>query len=946
MWVFDRKTLRFLAVNHAAIHQYGYTEQEFLAATIADIRPAEEIPALLADVETRDSGLQAPGVWRHRRKNGSLIDVDIVAHSIAYRGAEAMLVAAYDITERKQFAEMLKDSESKYRVLFEGSADACWLLDDKGFVDCNSAALAMFGYSTKSEFTNPVDFSPANQPDGTPSRTAVEQKIAAALLKGKETFEWSCLRKNGEIFSTEVSLACLTLGGRPMMTATARDITHRKKTEEALEFSSELLKAESESTIDGILAVDESNRIILANEQFGRHFNIPKEILQSGDDPVVLRHVTDQVEDPKAFLERVQYLYQHPDEKSTDEVRLKNGKTFERYSGPLAASNGRQHGRVWYFHDITKRKKAEAALVQAERKYRMLFESAVVGIFRATADGRPLNVNRALARMHGYNSPEELLEAISDAGKQLFVDPSRMAELQRAAARGGAIHNAEVEIYCKDHSKRWILVNLQAELDDSGRVLFFNGTTEDITARKAAEDRVQFLAYFDALTGLPNRALMNDRLAQALAAARRRSEKVAVLFLDLDRFKLVNDSLGHTVGDLLLNEVAKRIKGCTRQQDTVSRIGGDEFVIVLTGADEVSVIASRVARALTATFEVKGHSLSTSCSIGISMFPDHGDDGETLIKYADQAMYCAKESGRNAIRFFSSDMNRQITERTALENDLRRALDKGEFFLVYQPQIVTASGELAGFEALIRWRHPQLGLVSPDKFISVAENTGLILPIGEWVIKTACAQARKWLDQGLLNVPVAVNVSAVQFRQTEFCEVIKRALASSGLPAQYLELELTESLLLTNQDVVLSVLQQLKEMGLNLAIDDFGTGYSSLSYLRQFRVNKLKIDRSFIREITTNADDAAITTAIINMAKSLNLTVIAEGVEDESQFEFLRAHQCDEIQGYYTGKPGTATEVADILLNLSYASWRADSASAAGVAVSGLPSCGAVETVF
>ena len=658
MWVFDRNTLRFLAVNPAAIRQYGYTEQEFLAATIADIRPAEDIPALLADVKKRESGLQEPGIWRHRKKNGSLFDVEVVTHQIVYRGLDAVMVAANDITVRKQ---------------------------------------------------------------------------------------------------------------------------------------------------------------------------------------------------------------------------------------------------------------AETAMLQAEQKYRSIFENAVVGIFQASVHGRPLSVNRAMAQMHGYDSPEELLQAVSNAA-QLFVDPSRMAELHKAAMTGARVHNAEVEIYCRDHSRRWILVNLQAERDAAGNILFINGTTEDITARKVAEERVQFLAYFDALTGLPNRALMRDRLAQAMASARRKHERVAVLFLDLDRFKLINDSLGHTVGDLLLKEVAARIKGCTRECDTVARIGGDEFVVVLTGVHEASEIASRVAASLSDTFEVKGHSLATSCSIGISLFPDHGNDGETLIKYADQAMDSAKESGRNAIRFFSSEMNRRLTERAALENDLRRALDREEFFLVYQPQIETASGELAGFEALLRWRHPDLGLVPPDKFIGIAENTGLILPIGEWVIHAACTQARAWLDQGLLRVPVAVNVSAVQFRQSEFCEVIKRALARSGLPPQFLELELTESLLLTNQDVMLSVLQELRELGLKLAIDDFGTGYSSLSYLKQFRVNKLKIDRSFIREVTTNADDAAITTAIIHMAKNLNLTVVAEGVEDKSQFDFLRALKCDEIQGYYFSRPETASAIAEKFL--------------------------------
>jgi diguanylate cyclase (GGDEF)-like protein/PAS domain S-box-containing protein len=787
MWVFERATLRFLAVNRAAINQYGYTEHEFLDATIADIRPTEDIPAMLADVEKRGVGLQEPGIWRHRRKNGSLLDVEIAAHSIDYRGAKAELVAATDITERKQ-------------------------------------------------------------------------------------------------------------------------------AEKNLAFTSELLKAASESTNDGILAVDESNRIILANRQFRQHFDIPEAILESKDDRVVLAYVVDQVKNPDAFIEKVNYLYQHPSEKSTDEFSLKNGKTFERDSGPLRAPDGNHHGRVWYFHDITKRKQAQESLLSAEQKYRALFENSVVGIFRAMPDGRPVNVNLALAHIHGYDSPEELLKSVSDVGSQLFVDSRRMADLHRIVVQGGIVRNAEAEVYCKDGSTKWISVNLQAERDEIGNVLFVNGTTEDITARKLAEERVQFLAYFDTLTGLPNRALMNDRLAHALDTARRRNEKIAVLFLDLDRFKLINDSLGHGVGDLLLKDVAERLRGCTRDQDTVSRIGGDEFVILVTGVEDASGIASRMADALTAPFEVNGHSLTVSCSIGISIFPEHAQDRETLVRYADQAMYCAKESGRNAVRIFNADMNSRLIERASLESDLRRAIEREEFFLVYQPQVFIETGELAGFEALIRWRHPQLGLVLPDKFIGLAENTGLILPIGEWVLNAACSQARRWVDEGRLKVPVAVNVSAVQFRQMEFCRRISEVLEKNGLPPQYLELELTESLLLTNQDVVLSVLQKLKEIGLHLAIDDFGTGYSSLSYLRQFSVNKLKIDRSFIREVTTNGNGAAITTAIINMAKSLNLTVIAEGVEDESQFEFLRANKCDEIQGYYISKPGTANEIANRFL--------------------------------
>jgi diguanylate cyclase (GGDEF)-like protein/PAS domain S-box-containing protein len=570
--------------------------------------------------------------------------------------------------------------------------------------------------------------------------------------------------------------------------ATFDNITERKRAEESLLFKTALLEAQAETTIDGILVVDESDRIVLANKQFGSQFGIPDEVLSTRDDQVVLKHVTDKVEHPNAFVERVKYLNSHRDEKSRDELRFKNGKIFDRYSAPLVDSKSRYRGRIWYFRDITD--------------------------------------------------------------------------------------------------------------------------------RTLAEDRVQYLAYYDALTGLPNRTLLQDRLAKALAGARRQMDEVAVLFLDLDRFKDINDSLGHAVGDLLLQEVAERLKKRGRENDTVARLGGDEFLITLThvrDAPDAAVAAERLMDAMAAEFVVQGHSLNVSCSIGISIFPEHGADCETLIKNADAAMYRAKESGRNNFRFFTEDMNAQVVERLALGNSLRLALDNKELSLVYQPQMDIATGRIAGLEALLRWQHPEIGLVPPDKFIRIAENSGLIVPIGEWVLRTACAQARKWQDEGLPAVSVAVNVSAVQFRQEDFCELIRRVLRETGLAPQYLELELTESLLLANADVMLSVVEELKAIGVTLAIDDFGTGYSNFNYLRRVQVSKLKIDRSFIRDVAVKPDDAAITTAIISMAKSLNLKVIAEGVENEAQMSFLRAHQCDEIQGYYFSKPLAVDKVADKL---------------------------------
>ncbi|MFY9702530.1 MAG: EAL domain-containing protein, partial [Terriglobales bacterium] len=563
--------------------------------------------------------------------------------------------------------------------------------------------------------------------------------------------------------------------------------------------------------------------------------------------------------------------------------------------------------------DVTERKRSEEELYRAHQMLQTLLNTIPQRVFWKDRNCSYVGCNRAFATDAGLNDPAEII------GKSDFdLVWSETAEVYRTddklVMEQGSAKLGYEEIQDRpDGGRVWLRTSKLPLSDREGKVTGVIGTYEDITDRKVAEDRVQYLAYYDALTGLPNRALLQDRLAKALASARRRKDRVALLFLDLDRFKDINDSLGHSVGDLLLQEVAERLKKWSREQDTVARVGGDEFVIVLTAAKDgadAAVAAERLVHAMSAAIVVQGRTLSVGCSLGISIFPEHGADSETLIKNADAAMYCAKENGGHNFKFFTDDMNAQAVERLTLENGLRLALDKKELFLVYQPQMNIATGKIIGLEALLRWQHPTLGLVPPDKFIRIAENCGLIMPIGEWVLMTACSQARKWQDEGLPALSVAVNVSAVQFRQEGFCETIRRVLQETRLAPPYLELELTESLLLTNADVTHSVIRELKEMGITLAIDDFGTGYSSFSYLRQFRVSKLKIDQLFIRDVATNPDDAAITAAIISMAKSLHLKVIAEGVEDEAQMSFLRAHQCDEIQGYYFSKPLAVDKVA------------------------------------
>jgi diguanylate cyclase (GGDEF)-like protein/PAS domain S-box-containing protein len=581
---------------------------------------------------------------------------------------------------------------------------------------------------------------------------------------------------------------------------------------------------------------------------------------------------------------------------------------------PVRAESGEITHFVAIKQDVTTRKAIAEALLHAQEKYRGLVEDAVVGIFQATPDGRIITANAAMARMHGYDSPQQLMSEVSDAATQLFVNPNQLQEISRLLEKNEVAHDVEVEVNRRDGTRAWLLGNLRAVRGRDGRIVRHEGTVQDITERKAAEKQVQYLAYYDALTGLPNRTLFRDRLTKALASARRRKEKVALLFFDLDRFKTINDSLGHSVGDLLLKEVAERLKGWAREQDTVARLGGDEFVVVLTGIKEVAdiaVAANRILNMMATEFAIQGQLLRVTCSLGISVFPDHGPDAEALLKSADAAMYYAIDKGGNNFQFFTQDMNARAMERLTLENSLRLALEREELFLVYQPQVDLPTGAIVGAEALLRWRHPQMGLVPPSKFIAIAENSGLMLPFGEWVLKTACAQARQWQDQGLPPLPIAVNVSAVQFRHERFLEVVREVLEESGLAPQYLELELTESLLLSSADVTLSLLRQLHGMGLRLSIDDFGTGYSSLSYLRHFPVYKLKIDRSFMQNITVSTDNAAVTAAIINLARSLNLKVLAEGVENEEQMFFLRAHNCDEVQGYYFSHPLAASDFAE-----------------------------------
>jgi diguanylate cyclase (GGDEF)-like protein/PAS domain S-box-containing protein len=542
-----------------------------------------------------------------------------------------------------------------------------------------------------------------------------------------------------------------------------------------------------------------------------------------------------------------------------------------------------------------------------------VFEHSKEGILVTDANKKITSVNKSFTEITGF-TPEEAIgqnPRLLASGRH---DAAFFKQVWEALATTGSWQG---ELWNRRKSGEIYPESLTiiSVKGDAGAVINYIGIFGDISERKLAEERIQQLAHYDVLTGLPNRLLFSDRLEQSLINAQRNQSKVALLFLDLDRFKQINDTLGHDIGDALLKMVAQRLISCVREQDTLSRQGGDEFIAVLPDADiaGAELVAAKMLDAIIQPYLINQHEFRISSSIGIAVYPDQAQDAESLIKYADVAMYQAKDSGRNKYLRFDPSMNASSHERLQLENGLRTAVDRQELRLYYQPQIDLIDGRIIGCEALVRWQHPELGMISPATFIPLAEETGLIMPISDWVLEEALRQARVWRDAGLPEITVAVNLSALQFRQRILNEQVGALLKKYKLPPHVLDLELTESILMQGIDSALSMLHELSIMGVGLSIDDFGTGYSSLSYLKRFPIQKLKIDQSFVRDITTDSNDATMVKTIILMAHSLKLHVIAEGVETEAQADFLRASGCEQAQGYLFGRPVAADEFTKLL---------------------------------
>ena len=867
MWVYEIDSLCFIAVNDAAIRHYGYTREEFIGMRV--------------------SGIDVDG--RHRRKDGSLIDVEITSFELLFTERRSRLVIAQDVTERQRAQELLRESEERYRNVVELSPDAVFVHQDGKLIFVNTAAVKLVGASSAEELVG-GDIMHLVHPD---FRTTVRSRLKV-LSRGREVplIEEKFLQLDGTPIDVEVAAISFQVDGKPAIQVVARDISERKAFEESLRQSEMRYRDLFENANDIVYTHDLDGRITSMNlaglratgYSLDEVLSMNIQQLISPDD---LRKIEGETNAASYEID----------------ILAKDGRRIPvEVNTRLVFRDGRKVGVQGIARDVTERKSNEA-------RFRLLFERNLAGVFRSTFDGKILECNDAMARIFGYERREELIDA---AALDLYFDADDRDRYLSKLREQRSLTNIEMRMKRRDGRPVWVLENVALlEGPARGDSEIIEGTIIDVTDRKTAHEQIEWQAYHDALTRLPNRLLFRDRITIALARAKRSGRLSAVMFLDLDQFKLVNDTLGHTVGDGLLQAVADRLVNCVRAEDTVARMGGDEFTILLSDIGDrraAATVAQKVLDSIGQPLDVDRHELFVTTSIGISMFPEDGADAETLLKNADRAMYRAKEAGRNNYQFVTAAAIEGAAERLSLENSLHHAFERQEFVVHYQPMIELATGRVVGAEALIRWNHPDFGIMPPDEFIPIAEETRLIIPMGEWVLRTACRQMKLWHDAGHSSLRIAVNLSPRQFQQRDLTTMIERVLRETSFPANHLDLEITETTAMQNAELSLSIMKRLKEMGIRISIDDFGTGYSSLNYLKRFPIDTVKIDQGFVRDLSTGSSDAAIISAVISMARALRLRVVAEGVETEEQLAFLQREQCAEIQGFLYSQPLPAAE--------------------------------------
>ncbi|MDO9385687.1 MAG: EAL domain-containing protein [Thiobacillus sp.] len=811
-------------------------------------------------------------------------------------------------------AEIL-DAQHNLKATLDALPDLVWLKNTDGvYLSCNPMFERFFG-AREAAIVGKSDYDFVDRAQADFFREHDRQ----AMLSGNPIIneEWLTFVEDGSrrLFET-IKTPMLDGEGRPTgVLGISRDITKRAQAEQA--FLQSRQQAQQYLNVAGVMliAINAEGRVQLVNrkgcEMLGaaeadilgkdwvEHF-LP-ERMRNGVRASIIQMLAGEIPLVEYMENAILTCGGEEREVAWHNAVLRD--ETDRISGVLASGE-----------DITERKRAEQALRDSRERLQLLLDSMAEAVYGVDFEGNFTFVNRTFLRLMGYQDENEVLGKNSHALiHHSYVDgshyPENECKMYRAYLSNQSI-NVTDEVFWRKDGTAIPVEYWSNPIVADGVVVGAIATFADITQHKAAQAHIQRLAHFDPLTGLPNRALLSDRVSHALSAARRHHTQLVVMFVDLDHFKNVNDTLGHCIGDALLIAVAARLKAVVREIDTVSRQGGDEFVLILPGtnADGAAHVAGKLLEAVAQPYQIEGFELTATLSIGIALYPSDGGDFEVLSQYADAAMYRAKHDGRNTYRFFTAEMQARSAHNLHMENDLRRALERKQLLMHYQPQISLRDGRIVGVEALVRWQHPELGLIAPADFIPIAEENGQILQIGEWVLRSAVRQMKAWMEAGLAPMVMAVNLSAVQFRHPHLPELVTQILEEEQLAPQHLELELTEGVAMEDAPAAIAVIDRLHACGIRLAIDDFGTGYSSLSYLKRFKVYKLKIDQSFVRDIGEDSEDRAIVVAIISLAKGLGLKTIAEGVETEAQLAFLREHGCDEVQGYYFSKPKPADE--------------------------------------
>jgi len=913
---------RIVLANAHAVHLFGFATVELLAKPIQAL-----IPAGLDLASARWNELFAPAPARPApaalaldglHKDGAALSLEVNLRPLATDGRRLALCAIRDVTEHRRVQADIARSETRLNEAQRIAKIGSWELE-----------VANNRHWWSDELYRMVGLDPASAADPFPlflERIHLDDR--QRLLEGSELAMQGhaapvadirvilpdgvekVLQSRGEVtFDAE---------RRPVrMFGTLQDITERKAFQTALHLTDiryrEAQRIAKIGNWEWNLVTNQSwwsEELYRILEEDPATYEASLESFMRKvhpDDHAVLAHDPTNVSpDPGAYARPM-------------EVRIvtSSGRTkvVEQLVEVRKDEQGRPVAVFGTIHDVTERRALENRLRESENRYASTVELAAVGIAHVEAGGRFAWTNGKLREMLGYTSHEIEKLTIWDVSHK---DDLHVTDADRARLHEGEIPSlhAEKRYLRRDGAVIWVRITSALRRDAEGVPLYDVSIVEDITDRKLAEERVQYLATHDELTGLPNRAVFGELLDHAIESAQRHDRRCAVLFIDLDRFKIVNDSLGHEAGDLLLKEMSGRLGGCMRQSDVLARLGGDEFVVLLEDlgdGDDVADVAKKVLSSVLVPVEIMGHECRITASVGIAIYPADARDAQTLMKHADMAMYLAKEEGKNNYQFYSMHSSPMSVERLVLETHLARALERKEFTVQYQPKVDIQSGAIKGAEALLRWWNPEVGTVSPTQFIPVAEDSGLIVAIGKWVLETACEQNVAWQRRGLPKIVMSVNMSPRQFKDPALLDDIAEVLARTGMAPELLELEITESMIMHNVDLAASKAEAIRKLGVRLAIDDFGTGYSSLSQLKRFPIDTLKVDRSFVRDIPHNAEDKAITEAIIALGKALGVTVVAEGVETAQQHEFLRLNACDEMQGFYFSRPCHPDALAELL---------------------------------